>query len=230
MTPPPTTANDRVQLRRPLIGVTMDLVDDQARLRRPYLRAIEAAGGIGVPLAPVPGTAAMLLDRLDGLVLSGGDDPDTTGFGEPVHPEATLIAGDRQRFELELLDLVDRQRPDLPLLGICLGMQLMGLHAGGRLDQHLPDTLETADLHWNGVRHEIAGELAGEVYSHHRQALASSGRFEVVATAPDGVIEAIRDPGRRFRLGVQWHPERTDDPATGSGIFAGLIRAAETLG
>jgi putative glutamine amidotransferase len=209
----------------------MDLVDDQARLRRPYLRAIEAAGGIGVPVAPVPGTAEMLLDRLDGLILSGGDDPDTTGFGEPVHPEATLMAADRQCFELELLDLVDRRRPDLPMLGICLGMQLMGLHAGGRLDQHLPDTLETADLHWNGGRHAIAGEFAGMVYSHHRQALSSPGRcFEVVATAPDGVIEAIRDPRRSFRLGVQWHPERTDDPATGSGIFAGLIRAAEALG
>jgi putative glutamine amidotransferase len=236
VSPPPPGDRSRMPTRqasqadnrpsRPLIGVTMDLVEDQARLRRPYLRAIEAAGGIGVPIAPVPGTGAAILGRLDGLILSGGDDPDTTVFGEPVHPKATLMAPDRQSFELELLDLLDRSHPDMPVLGICLGMQLMGLHAGGRLDQHLPDSLDSADLHWNGASHDIAGRFTGTVHSHHRQALVETGSFEVVCTAPDGVIEAIEAPGRRFRLGVQWHPERTDDPAVGASIFEALIRAA----
>jgi putative glutamine amidotransferase len=227
--PPNTAAHPGRSSRRPLIGVTMDLVDDQARLRRPYLRAIEAAGGIGVPIAPVPGTGAAILERLDGLILSGGDDPDTTVFGEPVHPKATLVAPDRQTFELELLDLAERTHPELPVLGICLGMQLMGLHAGGRLDQHLPDSLASADRHWNGVTHEISGRLTGVVHSHHRQALIEPGGFEVISTAPDGVIEAIEAPGRRFRVGVQWHPERTDDPAVGAAIFEALVRAAEDL-
>jgi putative glutamine amidotransferase len=226
----PTHPTAGVPVSRPLIGVTMDLVDDQARLRRTYLRAIAAAGGIGVPIAPVPGTAAAVIGRLDALVLSGGDDPDTTAFGEPVHPKATLVAADRQAFELEILHLVETSRPDLPVLGVCLGMQLMGLHAGGRLDQHLPDSLETADLHWNGGHHMIAGEIEGTVFSHHRQALSDPGRLSVVATAPDGVIEAIRCREHPFRLGVQWHPERTDDPATGLAIFEALVRAAEATG
>ncbi len=237
--PRPSGARSRMPQRRPLqpdtrrqhplIGVTMDLVDDQARLRRPYLRAIKAAGGIGIPIAPVPGTGAALLGRLDGLILSGGDDPDTSEFGDPVHPKATLMAPDRQSFELELLDLLERSHPDMPVLGICLGMQLMGLHAGGRLDQHLPDSIDSADLHWNGATHPIAGRFQGTVHSHHRQALIETGSFEVVATAPDGVIEAIEAPGHSFRLGVQWHPERTDDPAVGASIFDSLIRAAEGL-
>jgi putative glutamine amidotransferase len=207
--------------------VTMDLVDDQARLRRPYLRAIAAAGGVGVPIAPIPGTAAAVLGRIDGLILSGGDDPDTTMFGEPVHPRANLIAPDRQTFEMELLDLLMDSHSELPVLGICLGMQMMGLHAGGRLDQHLPDSLASADLHWNGSHHGVVGRFTGTVHSHHRQALVDPGAFDIVATAPDGVIEAIHAPGRRFHLGVQWHPERTEDPVLGAGIFEALIRAVE---
>jgi putative glutamine amidotransferase len=210
----------------PLIGVTMDLVDDQARLRRPYLRAIESAGGIGVPIAPVPGTALALLEHLDGIVLSGGDDPDTTAFGEPVHPKATLMAPDRQAFELELLNQMDRARPDLPILGICLGMQLLGLHGGGRLDQHLPDTLATAEDHWGGREHSVSGDISGMVFSHHRQALVDPGSHSVVAVSPDGVIEAIRDVDRPFRIGVQWHPERSTDPGTGSQLFESLVRAS----
>ncbi len=221
----PPTPNPESRPARPLIGVTMDLVEDQARLRRPYLRAIEAAGGIGVPIAPIPGTGRPMLERLDALIFSGGDDPDTTTFGDPVHPKATLVAPDRQAFELELLDLLDTVHTDLPVLGICLGMQLMGLHAGGRLDQHLPDRLETAADHWNGARHFVSGDISGTVFSHHRQALVEPGRFRVTAVSPDGVIEAIEDPDRPFRLGVQWHPERTDDPATGKAIFERLVRA-----
>lgn len=211
---------------RPLVGVTCDLVEDQARIRRPYFRAIEAAGGIGIALPPVPGTARSILPRLDALVMSGGDDPDTTPFGEPVHPKATLVAADRQQCELEWIEAIERDRPDLPVLGVCLGMQFMGLRAGGRLDQHLPDHLPTADEHWDGRCHEVRGEITGPVHSHHRQALVEAGDFEVVATAADGVIEAIARPDRPFHLGVQWHPERTTHETTGPDLFRRLIEAA----
>lgn len=217
----------RVSADRPLVGVTCDLVEDQVRVRRPYFRAIEAAGGVGIALPSMPGTAAAILPRLDALILSGGDDPDTTPFGEPVHPKATLVAADRQACELEWLELVEQTRPRLPLLGICLGMQFMGLRAGGRLDQHLPDHLATADLHWNGTEHEVEGEIAGPVHSHHRQALQDPGDLEVVATAGDGVIEAIARRDRPFHLGVQWHPERTSHDATGPALFRRLVEAAE---
>ena len=212
---------------KPLIGITCDLVEDQIRVRRTYMRAVSACGGIPVPLTPLPGSGAEILGKIHGLVLTGGDDPDTRTFGEEVHPEATLIDPDRQTFEIELLDHLLADDPNRPILGICLGMQLLGLHAGGRLDQHLPDTLETAEDHWNGTLHTVEGPVfKGRVYSHHRQALADPGSLEVVATAPDGVVEAVRCPSRAHVEGVQWHPERTEDPAVGLEVFARLVEAA----
>ncbi|MAD77890.1 MAG: hypothetical protein CMJ51_00790 [Planctomycetaceae bacterium] len=213
--------------RPPLIGVTADLVDDQVRLRRTYLRELEACGAIGIPLAPIPGTAAAVLERLDAIILSGGDDPDTTAFGAPVHAEATLVDPDRQTFELEILELLEKTHADLPTLGVCLGMQLMGLHAGGHLNQHLPGTLPTAEDHRHGSIHSVEGTgFQGLVYSHHRQALEDAGTLEVVARAADGVIEAVSCPERRHVIGVQWHPERTEDANVGRGVFSALVDEA----
>ena len=114
-----------------------------------------------------------------------------------------------------------------PILGICLGMQMMGLHAGGSLDQFLPETLPTASDHWDGQEHDVSGSLGdGRVWSRHRQALASAGSLEVVATAFDGVIEAVEAPGRSLYLGVQWHPERTSDSQLGMALFDRLVHAA----
>jgi putative glutamine amidotransferase len=108
-------------------------------------------------------------------------------------------------------------------------MQLMGLHAGGALDQHLPDSLKTAADHWDHHDHPVEGELgSGNVHSHHRQALTDAGALRVVARAPDGVIEAVRADDRPFYLGVQWHPERTDDSKLGPGIFKELMAAARS--
>ena len=106
-------------------------------------------------------------------------------------------------------------------------MQLMGLHAGGKLDQYLPETLNTAAAHWGKKHHDISGELgSGEVQSHHRQAMTDAGSLRVVARAEDGVIEAIVDPERAFYLGVQWHPERTEDLHLGYELFERFMKAA----
>ncbi|MDG2022516.1 MAG: gamma-glutamyl-gamma-aminobutyrate hydrolase family protein [Phycisphaerales bacterium] len=216
----------RIDHDLPLIGVTADLVEDQARLRGGYARSIAECGGIAIPLFPLPGSAASVLPHLDGVIFSGGDDPDTTNFGDPVHPKATLIDPIRQAFELELLDALERSHPEIPVLGICLGMQMLGLHAGGRLNQHLPDDLETADQHRDGAIHEVTGaRFTGRVHSHHVQALEDPGRLKVVGEAPDGVIEAIESTDRPFVLGVQWHPERSTDPRTGSEVFRSLLDA-----
>jgi putative glutamine amidotransferase len=221
-TPPPTpTATSRP----PLIGITADADAERFFIRRPYVTAIAAAGGVPVVLVPsAAGLAAAA--RCDGLVLSGGDDPDMGSFGRATHPSATVVDPERQAFELELL-AATAAAPDRPVLGICLGMQLMALAAGGDLDQHLPDRWPTADLHWGHRPHAVRGSLgAGEVDSHHRQAVTDPGRLDVVAVADDGLIEAIRDPDRRFFLGVQWHPERTTDPALGPAILESLVAAA----
>jgi putative glutamine amidotransferase len=213
-------------MTRPLIGITCDFRDDRMSLTGTYPAAVAAAGGLPVILPCDPAMADSIAARLDAFVLTGGDDPIMEPFGVPTHPQARPIDPQRQAFELALLEAL-RAHPRAPVLGICLGMQLMGLHARGTLDQHLPDTLPTAALHWGGQAHAVEGALGrGPVCSHHRQALRDPGSLQVVAQAPDGVIEAVRDPDRRFYLGVQWHPERTEHEALGRGLFAHLVAAA----
>ena len=213
---------------KPIIGLTASLENGKAFVREAYLTAVVESGGVPVVLSPLPGQAHHVVRLCDAFIFTGGDDPDMSAFGEAQHPTTTLIDARRQAFELELLHALDTHS-NIPILGICLGMQMMGLHAGGTLDQHLPDSLETAEHHWNGHEHEIRGDLGtGIVYSHHRQALTSAGSFDVVARAADDVIEAIQDPAFPHRLGVQWHPEKTADSRFGLELFAALIRAAST--
>jgi putative glutamine amidotransferase len=148
-------------------------------------------------------------------------------WGESTHAVATKVHADRQAFELRLFELLEA-RPELPVLAVCLGMQLMGLHAGGTLAQHLPESHPaSAEAHRNDNRHAIQGELgSGVVCSRHHQALTSAGGLEVVARADDGMIEAIQDKSRTLYLGVQWHPERTADKALGETLFRQLVDAA----
>jgi putative glutamine amidotransferase len=212
----------------PLIGITADTDGPAFTLRREYVAAVNHAGGAAVILPCQPECAAAIIERMDGVILSGGDDPIMERWGAPTHPRAKPLHPDRQAFEIALLEAIE-ERPRLPVLGVCLGMQLMGLHAGGTLDQHLPDTLATAADHWGRRAHAVEGELgAGVVVSHHRQALTSAGRLRVVARAADGVIEAVRSDDRPFYLGVQWHPERTDDPALGRELIRRLVAAASS--
>ncbi|MCA9296246.1 MAG: gamma-glutamyl-gamma-aminobutyrate hydrolase family protein [Phycisphaerales bacterium] len=209
---------------RPVVGITCDVTDDKLDVRRTYGRAVVRAGGVPVYLDPSVALIPAYLRLCDGFVLTGGDDPSMESFGEATHAMATPIHADRQSFEMALIAAAEDD--DRAVLGVCLGMQLMGLHGRGTLDQFLPDVLPTAHEHWNRVTHTIEGSLgSGVVHSHHRQALRDAGRLEVVARAHDGVIEAIRDPARTWWVGVQWHPERTDDAQLGQGLFDALVRA-----
>ncbi len=222
---PDTAASSETPPRPPLVGITADADPERFFLRRPYVDAIAAAGGVPVVLVP-SATGLEAARRCEALVLSGGDDPDMTAFGRATHPAARPVAPDRQAFELALLGAA-AARPDLPVLGICLGMQLMALDAGGDLDQHLPDAWPSAERHWGHRDHPVDGPLgAGTVCSNHRQAVRDPGRLAVAAVADDGLVEAVHDPDRRFFVGVQWHPERTADPRLGSGILAALVAAA----
>ncbi|MEE2719651.1 MAG: type 1 glutamine amidotransferase [Planctomycetota bacterium] len=214
------------QTMPPLIGVTPDRLEDRIQVRPSYLEAVRNSGGLPVVLSGDPADIPAILRRMDGFVFTGGDDPIMESFGEATHPEACRIDPRRQTFELALLAALD-DHASVPVLGVCLGMQLMGLHAGGRLDQHLPDTLSTAADHADGTPHPIEGPLGtGIVWSRHRQAITDPGSLEVVARAGDGVIEAIADPDRPMYLGVQWHPERTDDPVLGADLFRRLVDRA----
>lgn len=221
--------------QRPLIGITVDVTESpEGRLKADcglaYATCIVAGGGQPVMLPPLVERVEEYAQRLDAFVFTGGDDPRMEAFGVPTHPQAKVIHPLRQRFELALLEELRKDRPETPVLGVCLGMQLMSLHAGGTLNQFLPDTLATHGLHKN-AEHRIApvggcGTVAaGTVWSNHRQAVEDAGRLAVVARSEDGVIEAVADPLRRFYIGVQWHPERTSDPATGQAVFEALVRA-----
>jgi putative glutamine amidotransferase len=222
----------------PLIGITTDVVEASGgRLKSDcglaYADCVARAGGIPLLLPAIPGTAGMHARVCDAYVLTGGDDPRTEPFGVPTHPEAKVMHARRQEYETALLAAL-ADRPATPVLGVCLGMQLMSLAAGGSLNQHLPDTLPSAADHRGTHRivpQPVAGRgviriVAGEALSSHHQAVAHPGRLAVFARSHDDVIEGVLDPDRPFYIGVQWHPERTSDPALGQSLFEQLVDAA----
>lgn len=218
-----------------MIGITSDLM---IRKDRPtaystmtYTQGVIAAGGLPVILPPMNGGYEGLVQRFDGFILSGGDDPKTEPFGVPTHAKVTPVLDDRQRFETELIASLAKH-PEIPVLGICLGMQMMALCSGGVLNQHLPDTHESHGEHWS-KEHAIdsADEAvlkSGSVWSMHRQAVEDPGTMRVLAQSSDGVIEAVDDPNRSFYLGVQWHPERTTDAHLGQGVIDQIVEAAKS--
>lgn len=228
----------------PLVGITLDAEQLPTRLRltvsHAHARCIAQAGGLPVMLGPIPELAHRYAALCDAFILTGGDDPRTEPFGEPTHPKATPVLESRQEFETTLLRVLADQYPHKPVLGVCLGMQMMALVAGGRLNQHLPDTLENAAHHWD-TTHPITSthvdtpgsfdllaslSESSRVHSRHRQAVDEPGSLTVLALADDGIIEAVADPSRNFYLGVQWHPERTEDPALGLALFRqAVVRA-----
>jgi putative glutamine amidotransferase len=228
-------------MTRPVIGLTtygeqarFGLLDTlAAALPMAYVRAVHEAGGRAVLIPPVDG-GTDVLESLDGLVLTGGGDVDPGRYGEPPH-EATHGRPARDAAELPLLRAA--LDADLPVLGICRGMQLMAVAAGGRLHQHLPDVLGDT-RHRPGIRvtmgeHTVrlapgsrCAAILGEsltVNSFHHQGVADPGTLTPVGWCPDdGLIEAVEDPGRSFALGVQWHVEETPDRR----LFEALVKAA----
>jgi putative glutamine amidotransferase len=177
--------------------------------------------------------ADALLRRLDGLVLTGGVDVDRQRYGADRHLSVQASRPDRDAMELVL---TERARAlDLPLLGVCRGMQVMAVAGGGALDQHLPETLgHTEHLQTPGafgghlvttVEGSVLARVVGErarVASYHHQGVRSHPGYDATAHAPDGTVEGMEDPARRFCVAVQWHPEIGED----SGVFAALVAAA----
>lgn len=216
--------------KRPLIGLSADFVDGYARLRRTYLDMVEAAGGIPVMLSPKADLREQMLDAVDGVIMTGGDDIDVSKFGIALHPKAECMAPERQEAEFALLKALDA-RPDKPVLGICLGMQMMGFHRGATLIQHLPDVIPNGERHRNDAIHAVEAERgsplrAGLVRSWHHQAITDVKGFDIISRSDDGVVEGIIDPTRRFYVGVQWHPERTEAEETGLGVVRSLVEHA----
>lgn len=208
-----------------------------------YLRAVERAGGLPVVLPPLElDRVSPLLDRLSGVLLSGGPDLDPAAYGRAAHPEMGPTEPQLDRFEVELAREADAR--GLPLLGICRGAQALNIARGGTLHQHLPDVTDDSVAHrqcepGHEVTHkvrvaprsglaEILGRRQTAVNSFHHQAVDVLGRgLQAVAWAQDGVIEGIEGRGDSLLLGVQWHAETlVDDPAQ-LALFRRLVAAAE---
>jgi putative glutamine amidotransferase len=233
---------------RPLIGLTLDSEPAGGWAKQPwyairqnYCDAIAAAGGLPVCLPHEPDLALAYLDHIQGVVVTGGAfDVDPSLFGATVK-HATVTTKDRRTaFELALMRGLLAK--DLPILGICGGQQLLAVALGGTLVQHLPDEIPSDIPHEqpnprteaghevivaaNTLLHRIVGQERIPVNSAHHQAVkAVPASILVNASAPDGVIEGIEDPARRFCLGVQWHPEYHISPAD-RAIFNALIAAS----
>jgi putative glutamine amidotransferase len=229
----------------PLIGLTTYREDarwgvwDQRAdlLPAQYAEAVVACGGVPVLLPPVstPGAADAAVARLDGLVVSGGADVDPGQYDARPHPRTSGWRPDRDAWELALLSAAEAV--GLPVLGVCRGMQLMAVHAGGSLDQHTPDlvgheehspggdafgSVEVATAPGTRVAGLVGDALT--VNCHHHQSVAEHPGFAAAAHAADGTLEAMEGPGDRFCVAVQWHPETVADV----GLLAGLVRAAAT--
>ncbi len=225
---------------RPLIGITSYV--EQARwgvwdakaalVPYAYVQQVSDAGGRAVVIPP-SSEPAEILRVLDGLLFAGGADIDPVRYGQPAHPETAGLRPDRDEGELELLEAALGQ--DMPVLGICRGMQLMSIAAGGHLHQHLPELVghenhrpEPGVYGDHSVRVDPAsqlGSILGErvhVRSYHHQGVTDAGKLAVVGWADDDTVEAVEDPSRAFAIGVLWHPEVGDDPR----LFDALVAAA----
>ena len=203
----------------PIIGITFsdDIENDP---NNNYIRAVEAFGGIPVTL--YPGISRDAYREIDGLLLTGGPDIDPDYFGEKKH-ETTDINLNRDELELPLFKWASEK--DLPVFGICRGIQVMNVAMGGSLYQDIPSQfiehlthkiIKNTDDSWHNIKiqpdsllNQITKEDSVEVNSRHHQVLKVIGEgFVVTAQSSDGVIEAIENPSKRFALGVQYHPER----------------------
>jgi putative glutamine amidotransferase len=232
---------------KPAIGITISY-DSKRRgfhsLREDYVRAVERAGALPLVLAPgrledAPG----LLERLDGLLLSGGGDVDPELFGEARHEKVASVVRERDEFEIALARTALER--DVPLLAICRGQQVLNVAAGGTLVQDIPSQVSGAVNHdpdterWQtthdveitpGTRlHAILGKQRVAVNSFHHQSVRDVGRGLVVsARSPeDAVVEGLEAPDRRFAVAVQWHPEGFWNQRENFGsLFEALVEAA----
>jgi putative glutamine amidotransferase len=242
--------------KRPRIAITAGSnpgTANHAWLRFDYLHAVSKAQGLPSIIAPgftnpldeAATVAAEILDNCDGLLLSGGTDVDPKVFGETPHQALGRVDAPRDPFEITLV--CEAVRRDMPVLGICRGLQVLNVALGGTLIQDIPSDVEDALVHETGddrlvIGHEVLIEAGSRladllsstrmgVNSFHHQAVKALGQglVQTAVSPDDGIVEGLEMPDRSFVVAVQWHPEnfwRTS--AAFDGLFSGFVDAART--
>jgi len=218
--------------KRPIIGITADIDDKSHYLNHAYIEAVIHSGAIPfvLPCKDVR-FASMMLDRLDGLLLSGGGDMYAGHFGQPLDHRAVGVEPVRDEVELAIAQAATER--DMPILGICRGMQLLNVQRGGDLFQHIeghkqnePRDVATHQVSIGGPLAELLKAETIETNTIHHQAIDKIGKnFEVCGCAADGIVEAIWATDRKFVVGVQWHPEELMAHAPHVAIFTAFVAA-----
>lgn len=227
---------------KPIIGITGDIEEDGGRrylyIDLRYGKLVEEAGGIPLLLHPTE-SVKEIISKMDGLLLSGGEDIHPRFYGEePLYP-MDLSPDLRTDFEISLLKEAIKGR--VPILGICHGMQLINVALGGTLYQDIKRQLPGfADHRLGSGRHEIKlsegsklfeaiGKKEISVTSTHHQAVRDLGKgLQICARAEDGIVEAFEMPGHPFLIGAQWHPEKGHDEGT-RRFFEGFLRSCAKI-
>jgi putative glutamine amidotransferase len=234
-------------MNAPRIGITCEVCVRNGHpvleLPAQYAESVTAAGGtpLLLPCASSRAMARTLLDGLDGVVFSGGNDLDPRRYGERRHPRTRPLVPEKEASDFLLLGAALSR--GLPILGICHGFQLINVARGGSLVQDIPAqrpgslphrarrrgerAFHPLDVAPGSLLHRILERRRLEVNTSHHQAVKTLGRgLRAVAWSPDGVIEGAEDPTLPFVLGVQWHPERLSGRAPHLRLFKALVRAA----
>jgi putative glutamine amidotransferase len=232
-------------MQKPIIAIPSDILSLPGQRERAfayltYVEAVKRAGAVPVLIPPQPENAEVLLEAVDGVLLAGGFDCDPSLYGEERHE--TLEPMDPRRQANEFAIVRAAYARDIPTLGICLGMQMMNVAAGGSLVQDIDSAIETEIRHAskpeNRGRHDVLIDASSRlatmvpalelnVNSSHHQAVGRVGEgLRVTAHAPDKVVEAIEDPRKPFFIGVQWHPEDMGGEGSAETLFGAFIEAA----
>ncbi len=229
---------------RPIIGITTYGRNEHHEFssQTAYTDAVRFAGGIPVLLTPGELYTEQLITFLDGLILSGGGDIEPHLYRGNMHPMVYNVDEERDVFELKLSKLA--LTLELPMLGICRGLQVLNVATGGDLVTHVPDRFGTDILHRledprRPTKHAVQvvaqsrlaqamGATTIHVPSwHHQSVQAVPHGWQIVAYAPDGVIEAIEHEHHPWAIAVQWHPEMSaDDDPSQAALFQALVKAA----
>jgi len=229
----------------PRIGITTYGRNEEGRFCLPaaYVEAVRDAGGVPLLLPPGEPHPERVLEVVDGLVLAGGGDIDPAYYGGRPHPTLYLVDPERDQFELRLAR--EAVQSQVPVLGICRGSQVLNVAWGGDLVPHLPEGEDAPVRHRlpprvptdHPVRVEPTSRLASvlgqtevQVRSWHHQAVRRvAPGWRAVAWAPDGTVEAVECVGHPWAVGVQWHPELSQDILPHRRLFQALVRAAQEL-